>query len=197
MLTGIDISHWNKGLDKSKILNQDFVIIKATEGKTAKDSMLDSWYDMIHGSSDGKPDESKLYGFYHYARPENNDPIPEAKNFLKNVQHHAGEAMFCLDWEGTALKYPVDWALEWMQYIYTETGVKPLLYISGSNTNKFKKIAEKDFGLWVAHWGVEKPTIGDWKLWAMWQYKVDKKLNLDLDYFNGTAEQFKKYCRRN
>lgn len=196
MLQGIDISKWQKKLDRSYILDQDFVIMKATEGKGYKDPMLDEFYDLIHGSSDGKPDKEKLYGFYHYARPEICDPIPEAKNFLRRVGHHAGYAMYCLDWEGAAWKCDLNWALEWLEYVKSETGVKPLIYCSGSHTQKLGFIYERDFGLWVAHWGVRKPEIGAYPFWALWQYNVNRNLNVDLDYFNGSENQFRKYCRR-
>lgn len=196
MLRGIDISHYQRNLDSKIITGADFVIMKASEGKSFKDPMLDRFYDLIHGSDDGKPDNNKLYGFYHYARPEKNDPIPEAKQFVKLVRHHAGEAMYCLDWEGVATKYPVEWILEWMEYVENETGVKPLLYVSESHVKKYQKVAERDYGLWVAKWSTCKPNIKPWNIWALWQYAVDHKLNLDMDYFNGTAEQFKKYCRR-
>lgn len=196
MLKGIDISRYQKNLDKNYILLQDFVIMKATEGKSYKDPMLDEFYNLIHGSDDGKPDINKLYGFYHYARPELYDPIIEAKNFIKRVGHHAGNALFCLDWEGKAWDCDIEWALEWLEYIKNETGVKPLIYCSGSNTNRLKIISKKDYGLWVAHWGINKPTIGPWPVWALWQYNVDRNINVDLDYFNGNKDQFKKYCRR-
>ena len=196
MLRGIDISHHQKNLDSKIITGADFVIMKASEGKSFKDPMLDKFYNLIHGSDDGLPDSNKLYGFYHYARPEKNDPIPEAKQFVKLVRHHAGEAMYCLDWEGVATKYPVEWILEWMSYVENETGVKPLLYVSESQVKKYQKVAERDYGLWVAKWSIRKPNIKPWNIWALWQYTVDHKLNLDMDYFNGTAEQFKKYCRR-
>ena len=196
MLRGIDISHYQKNLDSKIITGADFVIMKASEGKSFKDPMLDKFYNLIHGSDDGSPDSNKLYGFYHYARPEKNDPIPEAKQFVKLVRHHAGEAMYCLDWEGVATKYPVEWILEWMSYVENETGVKPLLYVSESQVKKYQKVAERDYGLWVAKWSRRKPNIKPWNIWALWQYTVDHKLNLDMDYFNGTAEQFKKYCRR-
>lgn len=196
MLKGIDISNYQKNLDQNYILSQDFVIMKATEGVTCKDKSLDKFYDLIHGSSDGKPDPDKLYGFYHYARPEKNTAEAEAKWFLKHVKHHAGEAIFALDWEGEALKYPLSWAIEWMDYVFKETGVRPVIYLSGSVTPKCKDIVDKDYGLWVAHWMVNKPKTGAWPFWALWQYKVDMGINVDQDYFNGSKEVFKRYCRK-
>ena len=43
MLKGVDISRWQKGkIDKEFLDKQDFVIMKASEGKTTKDSMQSS-----------------------------------------------------------------------------------------------------------------------------------------------------------
>lgn len=198
MLKGIDISRYQEKLNKDFILSQDFVIMKATEGNKLKDKCLDQFYDLINGSKDGKPNKEKLYGFYHYARPEKNDAITEAKFFLEKVGHHAGNALFALDWEGTALKYPYSWALEWLDLIYENTGVRPLIYTSASETkNKnIRMISDNNYGLWVAHWGVNKPKFYNWPVYALWQYKVDMEMNVDLDYFNGTRDQFKKYCAR-
>lgn len=196
MLHGIDISVWQRNLNKDYIRNQDFVIIKASEGVTLKDAMLDAHYNTFHGSADGKPDPEKCYGFYHYARPERaNGPIREAEKFLSLVEHHAGEAMFCLDWEGAALKYPITWAHEWMDHVFINTGVRPLIYTSASQLKNLKELIDDNYGLWVAHWGVKKPSTGPWPTWALWQYQVDRAINVDQDYFNGSKEQFKKYCR--
>lgn len=191
MLKGIDISHYQTNVSYN---NYDFVIMKATEGKTYKDPMLDKHYDGVNGSSNGKPNKEKLYGFYHYARPENNSYKDEAENFLKYVKHHAGNCIYALDWEGTALNYPVSWALSWLDYVYQKTGVKSLLYTQQSQAKlaKYDPIIKADYGLWVARYNKE---VGDirWPVWAMWQY-TDKPI--DHNYFNGTKEQFRKYCRK-
>lgn len=197
MMTGIDISGWNKNLVTSELLHQqDFVMMKATEGKTGKDKCLDIYYDMLHGATDGKPDKDKCYGFYHYSRAEKWTAKEEAENFLNKVGHHAGEAIFALDWEGDALSQPWEKAREWLDYVYAKTGVRPIIYTSATNTPKMQIILDGNYGLWVAHWGASKPKTGVYPFWAMWQYNVDRVRNLDLDKFNGTKETFKKYCRR-
>ena len=72
MLYGIDISHWQNGLDLSKIM-ADFIIIKATEGIKFVDSKCDHFYQQAKSLN-------KLLGFYHFARPQN-DAIQEARFF--------------------------------------------------------------------------------------------------------------------
>lgn len=198
-IKGIDISHHNALLVGKELLDQqDFVIMKATEGVTYTDPCLSRYYNMLHGSTEGRPDKEKCYGFYHYARPEKYLPTAEAEHFLNKVGHHAGEAMFILDWEQQALTQPAEKARAWMDYVYAKTGVKPLLYVQASELKKMKIVQEGGYGLWVAQWHslLIQPTKKPWSVWALWQYKVDRTLNLDLDVFNGSKEQFKKYCRR-
>lgn len=192
----IDVSNWQRGeIDLSKLdkLGYDGVMMKATEGKTFKDKSLDYFYDQLHGKRDGKPDAEKVYGFYHYARPDNgNSPEEEAENFLDKVGHHTGYAMLALDWEGKALDYPIEWAIDWLDYVYKKTGVKPLLYVQGSQTPYLQKVLNRDYGLWVAHYGVKKPNTGVYPFYAMWQY-TDKPV--DKNYFNGDETTWTKYCK--
>ena len=86
---GVDISSYQRSVDYHKY---GFYIIKASEGRTLKDPMLDRHYNAVKAA--GKP-----YGFYHYARPENNSWKAEADHFLSLVGHHAHKAIFALDWE--------------------------------------------------------------------------------------------------
>ena len=192
MLKGIDISMHN---GNAVNLEYDFVIMKASEGVGYKDPLLDSHYNRLSGRTDGKPCD-KLYGFYHYARPDlkGNTPEAEAEWFVSLVGHHKGHCLYCLDWEGKSLAYDADYAKRWLDRVYQLTGVKPLIYLQGSEAvkSKYKAIANDDYGLWVAHWGVNDPNFANWRFWAMWQYQGSP---LDKNYFNGTADRFKKYCK--
>lgn len=190
MLTGIDISRYQKTMNTFK--GYDFVIMKASEGKTYMDTELNNHYNRLHGSNDGVPDSTKLYGFYHFARPENNTPEQEAEFFLSLVGHHKGHCLFVLDWEAQALKYPIGWALKWLDIVYKKTGVRPLLYCQASYTTKCKPISDAGYELWVAHYGVKAPKVGAFKTWKLWQYT---QTPLDKDKFNGTVEDWKELCK--
>lgn len=205
MIRGIDISMHNWDyltwfgfvplLKKSQ-----FVIMKASEGGTYKDIRLDEYYSMLHESDNGRPDPERMYGFYHYARPDKgNSPKKEAENFLRLVGHHAGYCIYALDVEGKALMLSKDaldsWVAEWCSWIITKTGVKPLIYCSASQTKRFPTAAKMDCGLWVASWE-KKPAKKDlkpWEFYAFWQDSTSSGW-LDNDQFNGTKEQFRKYC---
>lgn len=187
MLKGCDISHYNK-VNKMDYKKYEFYIIKATEGKTYVDK---TWRN--HLSHVLLYD--KLYGFYHYARPENNTPIEEAKNFVNQVGKHAGECIYALDWEQKALQFPVQWALEWLNEVYKQTGVRPLIYCSSHYCRKLTPILKANYGLWVAQWNkyIKKPYTGVYPFFTIWQYTDTP---LDLDLFNGNVDQWKAYCRR-
>ena len=184
-LKGIDISHHNKYAIPD-FAKQDFVIMKATEGVTYKDPMMDEYIAML------KTDQ--LYGFYHFARPERNRAKAEASNFCNTIGAYGEEAMLVLDWEAQAVTQPIEWALEWCKEVEKIYGKKPLIYCSSWYTKRIKLLLENDIGLWVAHYTKkDKPTIYTYPTWAMWQYTSEP---YDKNIFNGTAMQFRKYCTR-
>ena len=193
-LKGIDISHHNKYQifpknNKPAIIfpKHDFIIMKATEGVTYKDPMMDEYIKLL-----GK---DQRYGFYHFARPERNArAIDEAKNFCKTIGYYGENAMLVLDWEAQAVSQPIEWALDWLKYVEKEYGKKPLLYCSSWYTKKCKPILENNNGLWVAHYtNNKKPTVYVYPFWTMWQYSSEP---YDKDIFNGNAKQWDAYCKR-
>lgn len=191
MLKGIDISSFQGSVNYGAY---DFVIIKASEGVNWKDPGLDRHLKGLFGTDDPTPQTDKLYGFYHYARPDlGNSPEEEAKSFLSFIRPQIGNCLMALDWEQKSLDYSPDWALQWLDYVYRETGVRPLLYTQASQAklDKYAGIARADYGLWVAHWGVSSPTYRNWPAWALWQYSDSP---MDMDYFNGDAAAWRKYC---
>lgn len=189
MLYGYDISHWNTHAPA----DCDFLIVKASEGETYKDPAFNRHLDSA------KIHQIKLCGAYHYAKT-NTDVEKNVDNFLKVVssREEFGESMIlALDIEGEDIKRKNcwDWVLQWCQLVFEKTGIRPLVYTSASYTSKMKKLYENNFGLWVAHWNVEKPVIKVYPFWAIWQYSNGGG-KLDADVFNGTVEQYLKYCKR-
>lgn len=198
MLSGIDISHHNSNFkDPACICKYDFVILKATEGRGYKDTYLKNYMNVLT-SSDKRP----LIGFYHFARPEiNSNPWDEANNFLSVVNRYLDlKPVLALDVEARALTVPFldDWCVDFCTIIYQNTGIKPLIYCSSSETWRFKKCAAFGSGLWAAKWSdkISKKDIKPWDFWAIWQNSSSYILSgvrVDTDVFNGTREQFLKY----
>lgn len=202
MIKGLDISHHNKNMkDPEAILNYDFIIMKASEGRCFRDPHLDKYMDILRD-----PEKKKwpLIGFYHFARPDlGNSPEAEAEQFLISIRTYTRfKPLVALDVEGGALFWADDldeWCLSWCKHVYEHLGYKPLIYCSAAETRRFKKCTKWGCGLWVAKWG-NKPTkkeISPWDVWAIWQYTssgICSAVRVDEDYFNGSKEQFLKYC---
>lgn len=198
-LGGIDISHhnysWVKAQPKQYIYNiarDGFVIMKATEGATWIDPRYNEYIRMIGEQAVMKG--AVQVGAYHYARPEYNLPEAEAKNFLDMVWKYSGHMLYALDVEGRALTVPdLDgWCRKWLDAVYKETGVKPLVYCQRSALKLFSKVPEGDYGLWLASWTKTKPKdTQPWDFMAIWQ---NNSLNIDTDIFFGGAGQWRKYA---
>lgn len=194
MLNGIDISHHNSRQIAAGTLNitrPDFVIMKATEGRTYRDPLMNQYLSTLDMSR-------QLFGFYHYARPENNDPDAEAKHFLSRVGEYAGRALLALDVEGKSFTVGdqklAAWVLEWCRYVEDETGVLPLVY---TGTEGLKRIGDailrEDIGLWYPRYRTElkKEMYAPYPFWAIWQFTSTP---WDMDRFNGNRDQWMKYC---
>lgn len=197
-LRGIDISHYQAGLDLGK-LDFDFAIMKATEGVSYVDKSCDTFYQKAKSLG-------KCLGVYHYANGKS--VKDEADHFLKNISGYIGEAILVLDWEAQGNQRwnnnDTPWIKEWCDYVYSKTGVKPLVYIQASALSKVTGIG--DYGLWVAQYGSNNTTGYQDTPWnegaytcAMRQYTSHGRLNgygsnLDLDKFYGDVAAWNAYA---
>lgn len=201
MIYGFDISHHNGKEAVSRCFDTmlgyehepKFCFIKITEGKTYVDSR---WEENVEAAIA----YDLVVGLYHYARPENNSAMEEAKFFCENYRKiHTVlasdiNAIPILDWEGEALKRNRKWVREWCDYVYTELRIRPMVYLSRSECHMHLATVAGNYGLWVAAWrDIEKGVgnVAPWPTWAVWQFTSDP---FDMDVFNGTVEQLKKYA---
>lgn len=200
-LNGIDISGWQEGIDLSAVA-ADFVIMKATQGTGFVSK------DFVRQYQQAK-ENGKLVGCYHYA--EGGDYVAEANHFLDVVGNRVGEAILCLDWEGqdnpTFGKNDFDWVKGFCDYVFSKTGVKPLVYIQKSAMERIDGIG--DYGLWIAQYPDYTPTGYQETPWnegayacAIRQYSSVGQIsgyngNLDLDKFYGDADSWRAYAAIN
>ena len=203
-LYGIDISSWQSNLDLSQIAF-DFVIVKATEGTGYINPSCDKHVQQVLNLG-------KKLGFYHYAQNEQYTARQEAEFFINNCKGYFGKGIPVLDWEETV--DDVQWALEWLQTVERETGVKPMIYMSESVVNAYdwSSVANAGYGLWVAKYkgydpiynfdltnaGAE-PSVKHWSFYAMWQFTSTGRLdgynaNLDCNVFYGDLAAWDKYA---
>lgn len=206
----MDISNHQSKMDLALVLEKtdtDFVICKATEGLKFVDKLCDKF--MVTAQNKGKQ-----IGFYHFARPEWNSARAEADFFVKHTKGYFNKGIPVLDWE-SAGKSDVKWGKEWLDRVYSLTGVKPVIYMSESVANAYnwKAVADAGYGLWVAKYrdynvdrnydmstAGKKPVVKWWKFYMMWQWTSVGRLtgysgNLDLDVFYGDASQWDAYVK--
>ena len=197
-LNGIDISSWQSGINLA-VVPCDFVVIKATEGINYVNP------DYMRAYEQAKT-VGKCLGIYHYANGGNIQS--EADYFLANVGNRLGEAILILDWEaGNNASFgscDYAWCKSWLDYVYSKTGVHPILYCSQSISYKFDNIG--NYGLWIAQYANNDPTGYQDAPWnegeytcAIRQYTSCGRLsghagNLDLDKFYGSKEDWGKYA---
>lgn len=202
-LNGIDISNWQAGINLS-VVPGDFVIVKATEGTTYVSPEADVQYQ-------GAKSTGKLLGVYHFATGAG--AIDEAKFFLSNVQGYLGEAILFLDWEAGVVTQGVGYAKAFLDYVYQQTGIRPLIYMSKSVVNSYDwSTVSANYGLWVAQYADSMPTgyqsnpwtddngFGTWSGPAIFQYASTGRLsgysgNLDLDMFYGDATAWNNFAK--
>lgn len=197
-LKGIDISHWQAGLDLSAIAgNLDFVIIKATEGLNHVDKSCDGFFQKALQLG-------KKVGFYHFAR--NNNAAAEAQYFYNNTKGYVHLGIPVLDWEADQ---SVAWVNTFVEKYHELTGVWPWIY---ANPWRFRQgKVNENCGRWVAgypkngiidiNYGANSglPSSYNVGLVCAWQFTSSGRLsgysgNLDMNVFYGDKAAWDKYA---
>ncbi|ACT03772.1 glycoside hydrolase family 25 protein [Paenibacillus sp. JDR-2] len=166
----IDVSH-HQGLINWAAVKSDGVqgaFIKATEGRTILD-------DKLEVNSKGAAEAGLAIGFYHYAHPENNDPLVEAAWFANALKGFAAQFPHVLDVEGKASTVGGEqlskWCLAWLQEVERLTGHPTMIYSGASFAKTYLNKQVASFPLWIAHYGVETPMPNStWDKWCVFQY---------------------------
>lgn len=205
-MNGIDVSGWQKGINLS-VVPCDFVIIKATQGTNYVNSDCDRAYQQAKKAG-------KLLGLYHYF--SGGDPVAEADFFVKNISGYLNEALLVLDWESeqnAKFNQGPAVAKKFLDRVASETGVRPLIYMSKSvcRAHDWSAVAA-EYGLWVAQYANNNATgyqtnpwtdttgYGAWKSPAIFQYSSHGRLsgyngNLDINIAYMDAVAWKAYAK--
>jgi len=154
---GIDVSHWQDGLDWTKAVAQvQYAWLKVTDGATSHDKTYIRHQKAARTA--GVP-----VGGYHWAHPElNPDPKVEADNFLARLKFAPGDLRPALDFEEPDAQHLSAsllerWALGWLKYVEQQLGVKPVLYINpnwlANVLRGAPKIQQAKVDIWLADYG--------------------------------------------
>ena len=201
VLHGIDVSGWQPEniLD---IVDYDFAFVKVTESTDYVSRVADRQIQSAIR-------RGKLFGFYHFAQRGTN-AIAEADHFIRHSKGYFGKGIPVLDFEMGAVDNGVGWAKRFLDRVYEQTGVRPLVY---SNAATFHNLdwssVAKNYGLWIAnfryhHTGHVNPspirTPSDWKFILVYQYSSTGRLpgysgDLDLNVFYGDRKVWEAYVK--
>lgn len=199
-LNGIDVSRWQGDIDFVAVRESgmQFVFIKATEGSTYVDPRFaENWK---------KANAAGLHvGVYHYFRASSSVPADQKDNIVKTLRSVAFDPavhVLAIDIEtarNTAAtpSQMADNAFELLQLLEEDGvlgGQLPLIYCDNNTWRYYLDAQRHDFsryGLWIANWNVDAPTLPDtWqqagKDWCVWQYSSKGRVagiegDVDLD----------------
>lgn len=203
MIKGIDVSRW-QGLINwpmvSKNVQFAFIKIGGSDDGFYPDGQ--AVRNAIEARANGVP-----VGFYVYLGGAFSvaDEVAHIKNLISNIGGLRQGEVLALDWEertGDEVGYVAGIAKGLI-----DAGIAPpLIYMSLSRVrgNDWSRLVQMNCGLWVAAWGNNDdiadaaPPSDEWPFWAVWQYSSTGSVpgisgRVDLDYFQGSVEEFKKY----
>lgn len=211
-LNFIDIASYQADINLPSVFAQnplDGVIVKATEGLGYVNPYCDRWVQWLIQND-------KPWGFYHYLN--GHDPVAEAKRFVKDTINYFNDGVPAADYEGAIVSaYGTYYLKRFVETVYAETGVKPLIYCNLStiqgDVNGFRSLAENGYLLWLAQYASNTPMGFQPHPWQKGSYEPFKKItahqysscgrlsgypgNLDLDIFYGDVEDWYQIAGKN
>ena len=211
-MNGIDIAGHQKGINLS-VVPCDFVIVKATQGKTFVNPEFTAQITQALSLS-------KCAGVYHYANGVGVEA--EINHFIDVVKPYLGKVILAVDWENNKDKKTgkndnpkfvagdYKYCEQLLTAIKEKTGITPFLYMSKSVARQYKWEVGRNFPFWCAQYKKIAPTTyvtnpwTDSKGWGAWtgckilQYSSKGRLNgykgdLDLDLAYMDVEEWQAY----
>lgn len=202
---GVDVSSYQGKIDWQTLSSQDisFAYIKATEGSSWTDDRFE--YNFSEARKAGL--KAGAYHFFSF----DSSGASQAEHFIDTVDVTSDALPPAIDLEFYGKYFD---ARPDMEKVLTELramadaleehyGVRPVIYTTGKAFDLYIKGTEfEDHSIWTRQ--VYVPFAKAEK-WDFWQYSDTKKLGgydgdeqyIDMNVFNGTKEDFEKYCNEN
>jgi len=198
LVPGIDVSRWQRGIDWDRVAEggHHFAAIRATIGNYYTDPRF-------YVNWDGARSAGLFVSAYHVVAPER-PADSQMDRFFEILDGRQSDLPLVLDVElsrdvssediTTCVQLCAD-AIE------DETGRRPVIYTARWFWDRHVEDGPEwaDYDLWVAHYGVQEPTLpGSWKTWTLWQHSDHGQVTgigpaTDLNWFNGDEEDLLAY----
>ena len=205
-IKGIDVSSYQGEIDWNVISSHkiSFAFIKATEGSSFVDK------NFAYNFKEAQK-TSLAVGAYHFFSYDSKGKT-QAENFINTVVPFEGMLPPVIDLEfyGDKEKYPPDRAevekqLKIMINLLEEHyNQKPIIYATEKSYELYLSDGYEEYDIWIRN-VISKPKLSDDRAWSFWQFTNRDKLNgykgkekyIDLNVFNGTAEEYATYLEKN
>ena len=197
--TGIDVSHFQGTVDWKEVAASGaaFAFVKATQGITYVDPhFAENWPAM--------KEAGLLRGAYHFYEPAD-DPHSQALHFLSTVKFEPGDLPAVLDVEingGVSSQQLWSGVSAWLQDVQAGTGRQPIVYTApGFWNGNSPDLALTCHPLWLADYAAQPTLPHGWSTWLFWQHSQTGTVqgvstSVDLNLFNGTAQQLRDWLAR-
>jgi lysozyme len=199
IIHGIDVSYAQGKIDWQKVKSMEedsvhisFAFIKATEGIMSVDPYFQrNWREA--------PKVGIVCGAYHYFKPSKNGKL-QAKFFLQTVKIEKGDLPVVVDVEELNGVTPVKMRQElkdFLTYIQTKTGVKPIIYSGISFYQDYLAGYFNENVLWAANYHQAELKTSSGTNWLFWQHSDKATISginhvVDFDAFKGDSAAFQK-----
>lgn len=198
-VAGIDVSRHNGVIDFEQVRddNYQFVVIKATEGKTYKDDAFERNYD-------GARQAGLKVGVYHFFR-KNRTGKEQAQNLLGALAGRAVDLPLVIDLEddwgnGATVdrKAALQRVLEMVE-VLTDKGYQVMIYTNFDGYEKYYKDMLGDHDLWLCSF--TSPDLLKSMPHVIQQFSHEGKVagvegKVDLNVFRGSEREWERYLDR-
>jgi GH25 family lysozyme M1 (1,4-beta-N-acetylmuramidase) len=197
---GIDVSYYQGTIDWARVKSDgiEFAFIRVSDGEVFRDPKFSSNWTNAKAAG-------VIRGAYQFFRPAQNVAM-QADIMIKAVgTYQPGDLPPVIDVEADGGLAPATVASkvrEWVDLVKTGTGVAPIIY-TGKYFWRDEVGGPRTFetnALWIAQYTSKCPDLpSPWTRWTFWQHSDRGRVagitgNVDLDNFNGTAEQLRAYA---
>jgi lysozyme len=169
-IVGIDISHHNRRINWEELREAklSFVVIKATEGATYRDSLF------MHNYTTSKAEGYKTgaYLFYRFCK----SPEEQAANFIHFVPKDSTDMPPVIDLEfggncETDLSKDelTNQIARCMQLLEEHYGKRPIIYVTQNFYDEYLTTRLTDYPLWIRNI-YDYPEVKPGREWIIWQY---------------------------
>lgn len=187
---GIDVSHWQGGIDWDRVAGQvDFAYIRFSDGSSHPDERFEA-----NWSAASQTD--LLIGPYQYVRGSLT-ATQQALELCEAIEGRNFALPPAIDVEDPNTHIPASFVLEWCEVIIENLHRMPIVYTTPSYWQETFAMAQP---LWISHVQTWAPLVPEaWGAWLLWQMSWKGKLNgiysdVDIDVYDGTLDQLTAIC---